>query len=55
MKLYAENGQVYFDCTELEDLKVRKWICPECGAELDRDLNASVNILNEGQKLLLTA
>lgn len=38
--------------TQTKDLKVRKWICPECGAELDRDLNASVNILNEGQRLL---
>lgn len=40
---------------ETKDLKVRKWICPECGAELDRDLNAAKNILNEGQRLSLTA
>lgn len=38
--------------TQTKDLKVRKWICPQCGAELNRDLNASVNILNEGQRLL---
>ncbi|MBO7695294.1 MAG: transposase [Methanobrevibacter sp.] len=28
------------------DVKTRKWICPKCGEELDRDVNASINILN---------
>ena len=32
----------------LNGLKVREWICPECGEVHDRDLNASRNILKEG-------
>lgn len=35
-----------------KDLKIRKWICPACQAELDRDTNAAINILNEGLRLL---
>jgi len=29
-------------------LKDREWICPNCGEKLDRDLNASINILEQG-------
>ena len=36
----------YRDGKKSED--IRNWVCPNCHSELDRDINASINILNEG-------
>ena len=34
-------------------LSVREWTCPNCGAEHERDRNASINILRVGASTLL--
>ena len=37
---------------DTKDLNVRYWICPNSGTTHDRDKNASINILNEGLRIL---
>lgn len=52
---YYPSSQICHVCGRKDGKKsedIRYWICPRCGSGLDRDVNAAINILNEGLRLV---
>lgn len=52
---YYPSSQICHVCGHRDGKKsedIRMWTCPNCNSKLDRDVNAAINILNEGLRLL---
>ena len=54
---YYASSQICSQCghkdKSMKDLNKRKYHCSECGNKIDRDINASLNLIYEGIKLLM--
>ena len=49
---YYASSQICSSCgnksKKMKDIKIREYKCPKCGIEIERDINASINIMYEG-------
>lgn len=52
-KFYPSSKTCSYCGYKKQDLKLsdRFWVCPECGKHHDRDINAAINILHEGERI----
>ena len=52
---FYPSSKICSNCgSKKQDLKLmdREWVCPNCGTYLDRDMNAAMNILLEGERII---
>ena len=53
-QICSHCGKKYKKISGIGNLGIRDWICPFCGKHHDRDINASINILNKGLQIVRT-